>query len=243
MTEQVNIAQQMEYLQKLQDIDAQIYKLNAEKESKPEEIKEIEDSLSQKQSGMKEAEENLKNLQVKHKEKEMELGSKEEGVKKLQSQLYQLKTNKEYSAMLHEIEGHKADNSLLEEEIIGLMDSIDTASANVAEERKKFEEESGKASTSIKVIEDRIKEIENNISELKNRRQELVPNIAARTLKDYERILSVKNGLALVEVVNDCCGGCHIQMPPQVINQIKMKQNIIRCENCNRMLYIKDEQA
>lgn len=243
MAEQANIAQELDYLIKLQDIDAQIYRLNAEKESKPEEIKELKDSLAQKQSGMKEAEENLKTLQVKHKEKEMELGTKEEGVKKLQAQLYQLKTNKEYSAMLHEIEGHKADNSLLEEEIIKLMDAIDMASAKVGEEKKEFEEESKSTEAAIKVIEDRIKEIESNIAGLNKKRKELTPNISPRTLNDYERILSGKDGLALVEVVNDCCGGCYMQMPPQVINEIRMKQNIIRCESCNRMLYIKDEQA
>jgi len=143
--------------------------------------------------------------------------------------------------MLQEIERHNADNSLLEEEIIKLMDEIDAASGKVAEEKKKFEEESKKVDAGIKVIEARIKEIEESVAGLKKKREALTPSIGQKVLKDYERILEGRNGLALVEVINDACGGCYINLPPQVINEVRMKDKVTYCESCWRMLYIRDE--
>lgn len=243
MVEKIDIGQQLEWLIQLQEIDSQIYRLNAEKEAKPEEIKQLKDSLSQKQSALKETESGLKSLQLKRKEKEIELGTKEAEVKKLQVQLYQIKTNKEYTAMLHEIESHKADNSLLEDEILKLMEEIDTVEAKVQQERKKFEEESKRVDAVIKAIEARIKEIEIILGELKNKRAEITPMINPKVLKDYEKIIEGKEGLALVEVVNDACGGCYMHLPPQIINEIKMKEYMVICENCQRMLYIRDDSV
>ncbi len=244
MSEEVNIIEQTELLIKLQDIDTQIYKLTSEKEEKPQETAELKGSLEQKQSGIKEAEDKLKSMQLKHKEKEVELAAKEEAVEKLQGQLNQIKTNKEYTAMIQEIESHKADNSILEEEIINFIDSIDEAKAAVETERKKFAEESKNIEAQIKAVERKVKDIEASIAELKSKRQALTPLVDKKLLSDYEKILAGRNGQALAEVVNGACGGCYMQLPPQVINEIQMKEKIVFCESCQRMLYIKkDEQS
>jgi hypothetical protein len=190
---------------------------------------------------MKEAEENVKSLEVKRKEKEMELGSKEEEVKKLQTQLYQIKTNKEYTAMLNEIESRKADNSVLEEDIIKLMDAIDSARSKVKEEKEKFEQESKNTDEKIKQVDQRVKEIDSALAEFRKKRDEITPSIDPDVLKDYNRILAGRGGLAIVRVVNDTCGGCYMHLPPQVINEIRMKDKVIYCESCQRILYITDE--
>jgi len=243
MNENINIAEQTDLLISLQALDAQIYKMMSEKELKPLEISSLEDSLNQKQSGMKDAEDNLKSIQLKHKEKEITLGTKEEEVRKLQAQLNQIKTNKEYTTMINEIERHKADNSLLEEEIINFMDNIDEAKTCLDQEKQKFAEESKSIDMQIKEIKQQIKDIEEAILELKKKREDLTPLIGKKLLNEYERILTGRDGQALAEVVNDNCGGCYMQLPPQVINEICMKEKIVFCENCQRILYIKDEKA
>lgn len=243
MAEKIDVVQQIVQLVQLQDIDSQIYRLYAEKETKPEEIKQLKDSLNQKQSTLKETESSLKSLQAKRKEKEIELGTKETEVKKLQVQLYQLKTNKEYTTMLHEIEGHQADNSILEDEILRLMDEIDAVEAKMRQEKKVFEEESKRIDAEINKIEDRVEEIEKTLTELKKKREKLTPTISPQLFKNYEKILEGREGLALVEVINDACGGCYMYLPPQIINEIKMREHIVYCESCQRMLYIRDEVA
>lgn len=243
MTEKINVTQQLDFLIGLQEIDSQIYRLDAEKDAKPDEINRIKDSIGRKESALQEAVSSLKVLQLKHKEKEIELLSKEDEVKKLQAKLYLIKTNKEYTAMMHEIEGHKADNSVLEDGILKLMEEIDSAGSKVREEKDRFAEKSKELDAEVKAIEERVKEIEAIVTELKNKREQITPSINPRTLKDYERTLAGKKGLALVEVVNDACGGCNMLMPPQVINEIRMKDKIVFCESCRCMLYIKDDPA
>ena len=242
MSNSVDIAQQTEFFIKLQDIDLQIYRLKAEAEEKPKNIAFLKDSLESKKADIKQAEDKLKALQLKHKEKEVDLGSKENEIKKLEGQLYQIKTNKEYTAMINEIESRKADNSLLEEEIINLMDSVDQAKSALEDEKEKFSQESKKIEEQIKEVEKDISDIKCRISEFNKKRQELLPYLDSKLLIEYERILSGRNGQALAQVINDACGGCYMHQPPQVINEIRMKQSIMRCENCQRMLYISDEE-
>jgi uncharacterized protein len=69
-----------------------------------------------------------------------------------------------------------------------------------------------------------------------------LPSLDNKLLKDYERILAGREGQALARVINGACGGCYMHLPPQVINEISMKQSIIQCENCQRMLYINNEE-
>jgi predicted nucleic acid-binding Zn-ribbon protein len=70
------------------------------------------------------------------------------------------------------------------------------------------------------------------------RRKQIVPEIEPKILAQYERILLNRDGLAIVSVRNNSCGGCNMFVPAQVINLIKMYERIITCEICNRMLYI-----
>src|SRR3990167_9254203 len=119
------IHEQIKILVELQKIDSEIYRLKKELESHPLLKQKIEADFEKKKSRMKAAEEELKSAQLKQKEKDGDLQSKEEKIKKLQAQLYQLKSNKEYTAMEMEIKGLKADNSVLEEEILKLLDVVD----------------------------------------------------------------------------------------------------------------------
>ena len=84
------------------------------------------------------------------------------------------------------------------------------------------------------------KEIEVKLAEFQEKRKAILPMIDKETLARYERILHGKNGLALVPVRGDNCGGCFVHLPPQVINEIRIKEQIIYCERCARMLFTEE---
>jgi len=238
MNETKTIKEQIDSLIELQVIDREIYALNMEKREKPEEIKAIEKVLEAKKAGIKEAENNLKTSQVKLKDKEVTLQQKEEQIKKLQTQLYQLKTNKEYSAMTTEIEGVKADNSLIEEEIIKLMDEIEADKENLTQEKKLFKNEEANAQKEKTIVDARMKEIDSKLAEFLAKRKSIAPNITQKVLARYERVLENRAGLAIVLIEGDACGGCHMNLPPQVISEAKLREDIIICQSCSRILYI-----
>ena len=130
------IHEQIKILVELQKIDAEIYFLKKELGTHPALKQKIEADFEKKKVHLKAAEDELKAVQLKQKQKEGDLQAKEEKIKKLQGQLYQLKTNKEYSVMEMEIKGLKADNSVLEEEILKLLDVVDLSKAKCAKEKE-----------------------------------------------------------------------------------------------------------
>ncbi len=229
---------QLSNLIQLQSLDSQIYALKEEKAVKPEEIKVLQTAFEEKKKVLADIEKLSLDLQKQKKEHELELATKEEGAKKLQSQLYSLKTNKEYSAMLQQIRDAKADASLIEDKIIKDMEEMDRAKENLETAKKKLQGEEAVFNGEKKKLEDRVKEIDSVLATLEGQRTQVMPGIDAKILSQYERILANRDGLAIVLVKNNSCMGCNMFVPPQVINLIKMYSNIITCEICNRILYV-----
>ncbi len=234
------IAEQIKVLVELQEFDLKIYKLKRIISIKPEEIAAFKKSFEDNLNNLKKLEENLKNLQLNRKNKEMDLESREANIRKFQEQLFKVKTNKEYSAIQKEIDAVKADNSVLEEEIIGVLDKIDAEKASIEKEKSSIAKEEEVLNAKVKVIEAEIEAAQKEADDLNFKRREIASKVEPRILTRYERILANKDGLALVSVENEVCSGCNLNVPPQVINEIKMMGKIIICENCSRILYIND---
>lgn len=238
----VNLKAQLDKLIELQKIDAQIHALKLEKDIKPQEIKMLEASFEEKKQALSDLEKESLEIQKRKKDVELELASKEESIKKLQSQLYSLKTNKEYQAMLVQIGDAKADVSVIEDKILGCLDQSDQLKVRVEEEKKKLQLEENEFKAKKKSVEDRVRQIDENMAQLDASRKQASEGIDKKMLEQYQRILENKDGLAIVSVVNNSCGGCNMFVPPQVINLIRMYENIITCEMCNRILYIEENQ-
>jgi len=236
----VDLKSQIISLVKLQVIDSEIFKLKAEKEAKPAEIRAFEAAFEEKKQNLATLEKKLLDLQKQRKDKELELAAKEEEAKKLQNQLYSLKTNKEYQAMLQEIQNKKADGSVFEDQILVLFDEADKVKTETEQEKLRLKEEEKVFLQQKNTVEARIKDIDDRLSVLDAQRKQALADIDPKILSQYERILSNRDGLAIVDVKNNSCGGCNMFVPPQVINLIKMYERIITCEICNRILYIEE---
>jgi uncharacterized protein len=223
---------------KLQEIDSEIYKLRSEKSSKPLEIKALEETFQLKKAQMANLEKRSLDIQKEKKDRELELATKEESTIKLQGQLYSLKTNKEYQTMLQQIQDSKADASVVEDKILELLEELDKVKILLKEETVRLAEEEKVFFGEKSKIDNRVKEIDDRLSQLEAQKKQAAVNIDPKVLVQYERILASRDGLAIVTVKDNSCGGCNMFVPPQVINLIKMYENIITCETCNRMLYI-----
>ncbi len=233
----ITLNEQVKILVELQKIDAEIYQLRKELSEYPALLKEIQAAFEKKKVNFKAAEDELKVLQLKQKEKEMELQTKEEKVKKLQGQLYQLKTNKEYSVMDLEIKGLKADNSLLEEEILKLLDAVDQAKAKAAKEKELVAAEEKKLKEEDEVLKKKVSQMNAEVTVLEEKRKSYTPNIDPKLYYQYEKILKGREGIAIVPVKNNSCSGCFMELTSQTVNEVQMQEKLIFCESCARILY------
>lgn len=236
-----NVREELAQLVQLQDLDSQIFSLKKEKMGQPRQLEEIQAALDAFKAKLKSLEETKQKQQLKQKEKEMELGTKEEAIKKSQSQLGQLKTNKDYQAKLTEIESFKADKSLIEEDILRLMDDLDMTKKFIDEEKHVVETEEKSCNEKKNLIHNRTKDIDAQLQNFEGKRKILIDAIDKKSLSYYEHILHGKDGLALVKVQNNSCQGCNMHVPPQVINEIKMYERLITCEMCARILYLEED--
>ncbi len=233
----------IESLRKLQAIDGELYRLRNELKLKPLMLEETKQRVAEQQANTHASDARLKTVQLQQKEKEIELSTKESNVKKLQAQLFQVKTNKEYSVMQQEIERSKADASLLEEEILQVIDAIEQTKqahqqhlAALAKQQDALKAEEARVNTELEVLAA-------DIAALDEKRKGLIPTVEPQTLNIYERILNNRDGLALVPLVNDSCGGCHMVQPPQVVNEALIQDKLVMCGSCSRILYADEVSA
>ena len=233
----MNVKEQIQRLVELQEIDTSIFQLNQEKQNIPNQLKNLESNFEEKKNKLLSLEEKKKLIELKRKGKELEIASKEENIRKFQIQLFSLKTNKEYQAMVREIEGLKAEVSIIEEEVINLLDEIKDLEKDIEREKKDLKEEEEKYLEEKKKIEERLNQINQNLEDLEFKRRQKRPEIENKILSLYERILKNRDYLAVIPVINNACKGCNITVTPQVINEIKMNDKIVTCEICNRILY------
>jgi hypothetical protein len=236
----MDLKNQIINLVKLQELDSEIYALGNERAAKPQEIKALEDAFELKKQDLAALEKKSLDLQKQRKEKELELAANAEGVKKLSGQLFSLKTNKEFQTMQQQIADAKADGSVIEEKILLSFEESDKIKVQIDAENLKLKDEEKIFLQQKKTIELRGEEIGARLSQLDAQRKQILPGIDPKMLQEYEKILHSRAGLAIAAVKDNSCGGCHMQVPAQVINLIKMYEHIITCEVCNRILYIKE---
>ena len=233
----MSVAELLNNLIELQEVDKAIFDFKKQLAEIPAKLKGLDSEIEAVALKVKQSGEELKRTQLEHKDKEIDLAEKENGIKKYRAQLYQVKTNAEYSALEKEIGGLMADKSILEEEILVMFDKIEAAEKIVREGKATLDEKKKKVETEKVEINLEKEKIEKEVAGLNEKRGVITPLIDKKTLSRYERILHNKEGVALVPIKGENCGGCFVNIPPQVINEIRLKDNIIYCDRCARMLY------
>ena len=224
----------------LQEFDSKLSKLRRNKKSMPLQLEAIRNRIEEKKQDIQSAEEEIKAVKIEIKEKELELHNAEDGIKKFQQQLLQIKTNKEYKALLVEIGGKKADNSCIEDDILDLMDKLDQKELrlnrgkdSLKEIEKKFQQEEARIKKEMQRVEEAIKEEE-------VKREKIAVKVDSNVLSVYTRLINNQDGLAIVPVIDGACGGCHLSLRPQTINEIKRAQDLVTCERCSRIFYLNE---
>lgn len=225
----------------IQKIDEELYDFKRQIKEKPAEIEDLRLAYEKKKARFNELQTRSQQFELEKKSKELDLKTKEQAIVTSNAQLMTLKTNKEYQAKLFEIENIKADKSILEDDILKLMEALDkigqeiTAEKNLlAEEEKKYLAEKAKVDEQINLLKDRE-------AVLEAQRKEAAAGVDPRMLAIYQQVVENREGVALVPVVGNSCGGCFMHQPPQVINKLRMHEEVVRCEICARLLYLQED--
>jgi predicted nucleic acid-binding Zn-ribbon protein len=152
-------------------------------------------------------------------------------------QLYQVKTNDQYRAMLKEIEVEEANIRKIEDRILEKMLEGEQIDRQIREAAVRVESEKKRVEAAVGKIDSDRKQAERERDQAEVRRSTLVEGLSKDTYALYERLVKARNGMALAEVREGFCGGCHVRLRPQAYNDVRTKDGILTCEACSRILY------
>ncbi|MCU0531064.1 MAG: C4-type zinc ribbon domain-containing protein [Syntrophales bacterium] len=226
----------------IQKIDQVVRILNTKKQTLPEKAAELDESFRSSKERMDEERTGLEGLNRLHREKETELKTGQDKLRKARERLQEVKTNKEYQAMLTEIDTIEQTNGKMEEEILVLYDRIDERKGALKTHEKEFEQVRVTFEVERKKIDEEIATLDGALQEQKDRFDALIGNLEPDLRRRYEMIKVRRNGIAIVAVRKGICSGCNMNIPPQLYNDIQRSEQIHCCPNCNRILYW-DESA
>lgn len=232
-------------LQDLQAVDNRMASLRAQMVELPKKIDAVAASREQVKARVADAEQRLSAAEHERRDKEGELQLENERLSKYKKQLYQVKTNKEYETILHEIAGSEKRIGEIEERVLVAMEGVDEAKRDIAESRRLFQEASKDCDEEEAALRARVAEVERETAAAEGARATVAPAIDATTLARYEQIRARRGGVAVVEARQGTCQGCRVQLQPQLYNELFREADILTCQSCQRILFVvhKPEEA
>jgi uncharacterized protein len=231
----------LQLLIELQKIDTDISKINMKKKDLPAQLAMLEESFITNKSAVSAAETRLEEANKKHKDTEEKLKKAVDGLRKTKERLHDVKTNKEYHAVLKEIEGLEKKNGEIEEAIIILLDEIDAGRTALKLKEKVFSEEVTRYEAKKNDLQRQIDAIDSELQDGIDRGSVLRKTIPPDILKKYDLIRNIRNGLAVVSAWKEVCNGCHMNLPPQMYNELHTATELSFCPQCNRIIYWYDQ--
>jgi uncharacterized protein len=229
-------------LLELQVIDEDMGELDRSKVYLPEMIANINNELTILEGEITENEQKLIEAKKRQKEIELDIETDKEELGKYQKQMKVIKTNKEYDALVAEIDTRKQRISDNEDEILKQMGIIDECTEKLGGLKSKLDETRETTKTHLENLTIEMSTLESKITNKVKQRGDLVKSIDRRILSMYERIRKGKGSMAVVPIRKRSCGGCYKQIPPQMIQEIRRGDKIFTCDSCGRILIWIDEE-
>src|SRR5215212_4449842 len=222
---------------KLQKIDSKLDNLQVLKGELPIEVSDLEDEIEGLHARQNRIEEEINGMQQFIEQKKTAIKDAQDLIKKYEKQSENVKNNREFEAINKEMEMQQLEVKLAEkhikdatEEIAEKGIALDKAKKNIAAKESILTTKKGELEKIIAANEKEEKHFNKLASEAKT-------HVDDRLLASYEKIRkSYRNGLAVVPVERDACGGCFYSIPPQKQSEIKQHKKVMVCENCGRIL-------
>lgn len=229
--------EQVRWLVELQRRDTKLMELRRLRTELPVELERIDEEIQRQRAQLQEAREHLEELKLRRRKRERDLEVEVEKVKRSQSRLYEAKTNKEYQALLKEIESVKENIGTLEEEILLLLEKTDATVAELNAREEAFREAEKAMSAQRDSIIAELGGLESQELQLQEQREQAATHIDENWMGVYAKVAKRYGGLAVVRVDGGTCQGCFLSLPPQLYNEILKNARVVQCPFCSRFVY------
>lgn len=227
----------LEHLIRLQKLDTAAEEARRAISALPERLGAIDAQLTSARAELADAKSRLAENQERRRAIEKDLSVVQTRLSRFKDQLMEVKTNREYQAMLKEIETAQHEVQGFEEKILERMLEADelTAAIKAAEGRLATAERT--AAAERQALEAQRVAMETQLDDTARARQDVVAQLPATTLEIFEQVSRTRKGVAVAEARDGHCVVCHVRLRPQVFSEVRRNDRVIQCESCQRILY------
>ncbi len=225
---------------KLQECDSQLVKLSAKRKKLPEDIDKLDKEFSSFKEGIEKNKMKYNELKARHTESENKIKKLNDGMVKTKERMLEVKNNKEYQAMLKEIEIAESSRGDIETLIISILEELDKLSILVKKDDETLKQSRNEYEQEKKIIEDDLNTIDADVVDWEKKRIDLQKSVSDDLLARYEKIKKRNKGVGVISVWKAVCNGCHMNIPPQLYNELQKSNELLSCPNCNRIIYFQD---
>jgi len=236
------LREQLELLWELQKIDLTLKRIKEEKDRLPKETKRLDERQNIEKEKIQKERGKIEALEKERRQKERHLSTEQEKIKRAEGRMLEVKTNKEYQALLSEIETIKEATNRLEEEILQILEEIDELKKDLLRREKEVTGSLEKIEKEKRKIQEKMEQDDGLWKEQKERREVLSKQLESGLFKLYNTLKEKRQGIGVVDVKKETCQGCFVNIPPQMFIEVQKNNSLIRCPNCNRILYWEGER-
>ncbi len=234
---------ELEALLRLQHHDVRLMDARRKLDEIPRRRQALETAVGQAQAARDQVKKDLEQARLGRRSLEKEVEAFQAEAVKLERQLFDVKTNQEYQAMLHQIGGLKQKRSDAETKILESYEREDGAAKLAAEAEKRVAAEEVHLRSEEAALEKEAAELNQSIHSIMMDREAAKPSIPTALLVRYDRVAKQREGVAVAEVRKDACGECFRALTPQALQEVKRSDAVMACESCGRILVWTDSSA
>jgi predicted nucleic acid-binding Zn-ribbon protein len=227
----------LQHLIELQDLDLAAERVRRRIADIPGAIAALDSRLSERTAAVAGIRSRIEASQAARREIDKDLAAVQGRLSKYKGQLMEVKTNKEYQAMQHEIQAAEQLVRDQEDRLLERMEEQDTLSAELKAAEAALEAAQDEIATEKKVIEDDRTALDQALQKHTADRKALTAQITPAALALFEQLAQHRKGVALSEARNGGCVQCNVRLRPQVFNEVRRMDALIQCDNCSRILY------
>jgi len=232
----------LERLMRLQELYLAIDEVAKKLTAMPERMQELEQALARHRADVAKAKDELAGLQKDRRKLEGDLGAVEIKIAKYQGQLMEVKTNKEYTAMLHEIETVKGERGGIETRILQSMEAADALEKAIRQKEAALAEEQGRVTAALTALKEEQGALAAQKSGLEENREKVEAELPPDLVSEFIRVSKGRRGLAVARVIDGLCQGCSVRIQPRIFQMVRRNDILLRCDSCKRFLYYIEEK-
>lgn len=234
---ELSVEEKLRILFQLQLVDSKIDRIKMLRGELPLEVQDLEDEIEGLETRIENYKQEIESLDVLITKKKQEIKDAEGLIKKYEEQQKNVRNNREFDSLTKEIEYQTLEIELCEKRIKEYTQQAKDKKQVIEQSKKQLEDRAHDLSLKKAELDNIINETQKEEDELLRKSEEYANVIESRLYTAYRRIRgNARNGLAVVTVQRDACGGCFNKIPPQRQLDIKIRKKVIVCEYCGRIL-------